>query len=144
MCTDIILYFRKSHVCPVMQEYIFLMFRVFMYCRCLWSDGHCGLWILVNTSHYFSHVERFIISHISINYPLLEFGNGMLDVAVLYSKHFRNCPLEILKLKFEESWVHISFFQVPYICYVTLPIIMMEPNACLIVVCYNNCFGPCL
>jgi len=37
----------------------------------------------------------------------------VLEVAVLYCKHFRSHPYEIMKWNLEESKVHISFFQVP-------------------------------
>ena len=49
----------------------------------------------------------------------------VLEMAVLYCRHFRNCLLEILKWKFEDRFVHISFFQFLYICYVSLLIIMI-------------------
>jgi len=67
-----------------------------------------------------------------------------LEVAVLYCKHFRTHPYEIMKWEFEESRVHISFFQVPCVQYVYLHAIMIVPSLYLTVVCYNNCFGQCL
>jgi len=35
----------------------------------------------------------------------------VLEVAVLYSRHIRSHPYEIMKWKFEESRVHISLFK---------------------------------
>jgi len=63
-------------------------------------------------THFLSVDVRYIIVYV-------------LEVAVLYCKHFRNCLLEILKQKFEDSWVHISFFWFPYMYYVSLLIIMI-------------------
>jgi len=37
----------------------------------------------------------------------------VLEVVVLYRKHFRSHPYEIMKWMFEEGRVQISFFQVP-------------------------------
>jgi hypothetical protein len=45
--------------------------------------------------------------------------------------------LEILKWTFEDRWVHISFFHVPYIYFVSLHVIVIEPSVCLTVVFYN-------
>ena len=37
----------------------------------------------------------------------------VLEVAVLYYKHFRSHPYETVKWKFEESRVHILLFPIP-------------------------------
>ena len=121
--------------------------RFFMCYRCLRNDDQCGLWILVNTALYFPHVETIFIGHILITHFLsVDVGYiivYVLEVAVLYCKHFRNYTLEIPKRKIVDSCVHISFLQFPYIYYVSLPNIMMEPSVCLTAMCYNSCFGPC-
>jgi len=60
------------------------------------------------------------------------------EVAVLYCKHFRSHPYEIMKWKFEEKRVHISLFQVPStVCLLTY----WSNSICLTVVCYNNYIG---
>ena len=49
----------------------------------------------------------------------------VLEVAIIYCRHFRSHPYEIMKWKFEERWVHISYFQVPSI-------------VCLLTYCNNS------
>jgi hypothetical protein len=71
LCSDTVSHLGKSHVCPVVQEYFVSIHVLQVY----WNDIHCGLCILVNSSHFFPHAETFCIGHISISYPLLECWN---------------------------------------------------------------------
>jgi len=54
----------------------------------------------------------------------------VLEVAVLYGKHFRSHPYEIMKWKFEERRVHSSYFWVPSI-------------VCLLTYCNNSARSIC-
>jgi len=81
----------------------------------------------------FLWAKYILITHflsVEIGYVILY----VLEVAI--DKHFKNCLLKILKWNFEVSRVQISFFQVPYIYYISLPIIMIKPSVCLTVLCH--------
>jgi len=57
----------------------------------------------------FLYATSLLITHflsVDVGYIIVY----VLELAVLYCKQFRNCPLEILKWKFEGSGVYISFF----------------------------------
>ena len=60
------------HLCKIIMEV-----QSIQVIQMSWNVGYCGLWILVDTSHYFSHVETVFVGHILINYPHLDFGNWM-------------------------------------------------------------------
>ena len=47
-----------------------------------WNDGQCGLWILVNTAHYFPHDETIFIGHVLITH-FLSVDVGYIIVYVL-------------------------------------------------------------
>ena len=61
-----------------------------------WNDGQCGLWILVNTAHYFPHVETIFIGHIYVNYPLLECGCWIHNCICAWSScHIANTSITV-------------------------------------------------
>jgi hypothetical protein len=80
-------YFKKFFHCALIQFHTFAQVAYVQLCKNIlevhsvhvlqvsWNGWQCGLWILVNTSHFFPHAWTFFIGHIIINYPLFECGN---------------------------------------------------------------------
>ena len=109
------------------------------------NDGHCGLLILFNTSHFFPHVETFCVGHIIINYPFLEFGIWIHNCTCAGSGRLIFQMLQMLSIwdyevKFKEAEFIFHCFKF-HPQYISLRIVIFHPSLFQTVVCYNYYIG---